>query len=139
MDPVVDGEAFFMVTGLNGRPWLWPEKQYEAHAEGRGSEIAPTEANLLFDHLTFAFAVKLEIDKQGRVLIPEKNLREYGIEKEITLASVRDHLEVWERAAWLSWRKELEQKRAEIIAGANQNRTKRLETEGPESLLSRLR
>ena len=72
MDPVVDGEAFFMVTGLNGRPWLWPEKKYEAHAENRGSEIAPTEANLEFDHLTFAFAVKLEIDKQGKIRLSRK-------------------------------------------------------------------
>src|SRR5688572_14475512 len=116
LDPELDGTAFYAVTGTNGKLWLWPEKQYEQHALGRGSQLAPDENDLMFDQLSFALAARVEWDKQGRMGIPEKVLRKTGLGREVTLAAVRDHLELWDRADWAAWEADLEKRRAEIVA-----------------------
>jgi MraZ protein len=123
LDPSVDGEAFYMVIGKNEKPWLWAEKQYEAHAQGRGSEFSPSDDELAFDHLMSALTVRLEWDKQGRVLIPERSMKdtkELQLGREVTLVGARDHLEIWSRQAWVIYRQDLERRRAEITARAKQ-------------------
>ena len=53
-----------------------------------------------FARYFFSGAAEVEIDKQGRILIPQ-NLREYaGIEKEVAIIGVSDRVEVWSEAAW---------------------------------------
>jgi MraZ protein len=34
------------------------------------------------------------------MVIPAKLLEEFGIGREVTVAGVYDHLEIWDRAAW---------------------------------------
>ena len=41
-----------------------------------------------------------ELDKQGRIVIPAVLLEECGIGREVTVAGVDDHLEIWDRAGW---------------------------------------
>ena len=43
MLPERDGEAMFLVFGTNRRPWLYPERQYEAMVARIQQELAPTE------------------------------------------------------------------------------------------------
>jgi len=53
-----------------------------------------------FARYFFSGAAEVEIDKQGRILIPQ-NLREYaGIEKEVMIIGVSDRVEVWSEEAW---------------------------------------
>lgn len=120
IDPEIDGQAFYAVTGINGRLWLWPEKHYETLAAGRESQMVPDEDSLAFDQLSFAMASRLEWDKQGRVLLSEKLLRKGGLSREVTIAAARNHLEVWNRADWNAREEELERRRAEIAARVKQ-------------------
>ena len=42
----------------------------------------------------------MELDKQGRILIPA-NLREYAdLEKEVTIIGVGNRIEIWNRERW---------------------------------------
>jgi MraZ protein len=59
----------------------------------------------------FTGAVEAELDKQGRVMLPPSLLEHAGLSREVVVAGVRDHLEIWDRDAW---RKEL----AEVKGGA---------------------
>ncbi|MCC6240960.1 MAG: division/cell wall cluster transcriptional repressor MraZ, partial [Phycisphaerales bacterium] len=85
-------------------------------------ELAPTEDALAFDQMHFAMASRLEWDKQGRVLIPEKTLKRTELGKEITLIGVRDHLELWNRNDWDAHREALLARSAEIALKAKQVR-----------------
>ena len=45
-------------------------------------------------------AIEAEIDKQGRILVPA-NLREWaGLDKDVVLAGMIGHIEVWDKAKW---------------------------------------
>jgi MraZ protein len=48
----------------------------------------------------FAYAARCELDKQGRVLLPQ-NLREYaGLDKNVTVVGCNNHAEFWDSDAW---------------------------------------
>lgn len=120
IDPVEDGNAFFIVTGTNKRLWMYPDKYYENMVLGLQSDIVPEEELLEFDQMHFGLASRAELDRQGRVLIPERTLRKAGLSKDITLVGVRDHIEVWSRNEWNARVEELCQRRSEIALRAKQ-------------------
>ena len=59
----------------------------------------------------YSGAVEAELDRQGRVMIPGALLEYAKLGREVVVAGVHDHLEIWDRAAW---RTEL----AEVEGGA---------------------
>lgn len=107
MNPDRDGEAFFLVVGVNRKPWLYPERFYESLVAAEPTEMMPALERLQRDQLLFGLASRLDMDKQGRVLVPEKMMRRAALAKEVCLVGVRDHLEIWNRPEWESWRDEL--------------------------------
>lgn len=53
-----------------------------------------------FTRLFFSGATKVEIDKQGRINIPQ-NLREYaGLLKDCTVIGVSSRIEIWDSKVW---------------------------------------
>ena len=48
----------------------------------------------------FAAASAAELDKQGRVLVPPALYRHAKLGREVVVAGVHDHLEIWDRGAW---------------------------------------
>ena len=115
LDPERDGEAFFLVTGRDGRLWLYPERHYEQLVSRDPSELTPSEDTLAFDRLMLGLASRVEWDKQGRVLLPDKALKRAGIGKEVTLVGARDHLELWNRSDWEVEREQLEPRRRDLV------------------------
>jgi MraZ protein len=67
-------------------------------------------------------ASRLEWDKQGRVLMPEKTLRRTNVGKDVTLIGVRDHLELWNRGDWEPHFEQLLARGAEVALKAKQAR-----------------
>jgi MraZ protein len=122
IDPERDGEAFFLVVGVNRVPWLYPEWYYENLVSRDPGDVTPDEQKLAFDQMNFAMASRLEWDKQGRVLIPDKTLRRTGTGKEVTLIGVRDHLELWNRSDWEARRESLLARSSEIAGLAKRAR-----------------
>ena len=54
----------------------------------------------------FSGAAEAELDKQGRIMIPAPLLRYAGLERDVVVAGVDDHVEIWDRE---TWRRELDQ------------------------------
>ena len=122
LSPEEHGEAFFLIMGINRVPWLYPDKYYEHLVSQVQPEMIPGEDALAFDQLNFAMASRLEWDKQGRILIPEKTLRRTGLAKDVTLIGMRDHLELFNRADWEVRREQLLARTSEIALRAKQAR-----------------
>ena len=54
-------------------------------------------------------AVFQELDRQGRVTIPARHLAYAGITREVSIIGVKDHVEIWDRAAWAECLSRLEE------------------------------
>ena len=63
----------------------------------------------------FAATAEAELDKQGRVTLPAGLLAKAELGREVIVAGVGDHLEVWDRDAWRDQLEEVEG-RAEVVA-----------------------
>lgn len=54
-------------------------------------------------HQMFAGAIEVDLDDQGRFVIPE-NLRNFaGIKDELVFVGAGDHFEIWDKDEWLSY------------------------------------
>lgn len=122
MNPERDGDAFFLVLGLNRKPWLYPERYYEQMVFQEQADITPGQERLDFDHVNFALASRHELDSQGRLVIPEKMLRRSELAREVTLIGARDHLEIWNRADWEVRREALLARSVEVANRAKEAR-----------------
>src|SRR5438270_3570781 len=56
----------------------------------------------------FAGAARADRDKQGRMVLPVGLLEDAGIQRELTVAGVYDHIEIWDRATWRTHLHEVE-------------------------------
>ena len=122
LEPERDGEAFFLVTGRDGKLWLYPERYYEQLVSRDPSELTPSEDVLAYDRMNLGLASRVEWDKQGRVLLPDRALKRAGIGKDVTLVGVRDHLELWNRSEWEAERDALEARRPDVVEKIRQAR-----------------
>ena len=79
---------------------VYPMAEWKAMAESRAS-LPPTRSSVRrANRFTFSGAYDLELDKQGRVLVPS-GLREYGeIKTEVVVIGVHNYLEIWARESW---------------------------------------
>ncbi len=86
----------------------WDEKSAELVASKTSEELRD------FERRIYPSASEVELDAQGRMSIPAK-LRAYArLEGDVTVAGVRDHFEIWDRATWQAY-----QERLETEAGIN--------------------
>ncbi|GCF08292.1 division/cell wall cluster transcriptional repressor MraZ [Dictyobacter arantiisoli] len=81
------------------------------HWEQRSNElVAGMSSDDLrdFERRIYPSASEIELDAQGRMIIPAK-LRAYAnLTSEVTVAGVRDHVEIWDRATWQSYQEKLD-------------------------------
>jgi MraZ protein len=67
-----------------------------------------------FTRLMLAGAVDVEVDKQGRILIPDY-LKEYaGLAKNVVIAGLYNRLEIWDEKKWSEYKKKAEKNSDEI-------------------------
>jgi len=62
----------------------------------------------LFQRFFFSGAAEAELDKQGRVMVPNALMESANLQREVVVAGVYDHLEIWDRTAWRDHLKEVE-------------------------------
>jgi MraZ protein len=96
----------FVARGIDPCLLVYPPEGWNQLVEGRMAGLDPfsREARQMSRYL-FAGASEAELDKQGRIMLPGPLLEHAALQREIVVAGVRDHLELWAPDAW---RKELD-------------------------------
>lgn len=93
------GEKFILTLGLDGCLFAYPLSEWETFVEGLKKLPGTKEARQLQRHF-MAGAADVEVDKQGRFLIPPR-LREFaGLEKDVVLVGVLSKIELWSKEKW---------------------------------------
>ncbi len=95
-----NGSGFYLTPGVNRIINLYPDKYYQRIALAVAPRKVAPDESLVFDRINYALAGRVELDRQGRVLLPERAIRRAGLKEQVTLIGVRDHLEVWDRQQW---------------------------------------
>jgi MraZ protein len=108
------GDKVVVTRGLDQCLFVYTMKAWERLAEKLGT-LPIGEANTRsFTRLMLAGAVDVEVDSQGRVLLPEY-LKVYAhLDRDVTVAGVFDRLEIWDTAAWNTYKATAESQSGEI-------------------------
>ena len=91
------GEEFILTKGLDGCLSIYPMDAWEAF-ETKLRALPLTNKNArTFTRFFVAGATNCELDRQGRILVPQ-TLREFaGLEKEVVLTGNLDRIEIWSK------------------------------------------
>ena len=94
------GEEFILTKGLDGSLSIYPMDAWEAF-ETKLRALPLTNKNArTFTRFFVAGATNCELDRQGRILVPQ-TLREFaGLEKEVVLTGNLDRIEIWSKEKW---------------------------------------
>lgn len=91
------GDTFVVTKGLDGCLFVYDNEEWKLFEEKlRALPITNKEARQ-FVRFFLAGAAEVEVDKQGRILIPNV-LREFaGLAKDVALVGVGSRIEIWSR------------------------------------------
>ena len=94
------GAGVVVSRGMDGCLYAYASSDWEQLAERiRALDPLSRESRMMRRHF-FSGAVSAELDKQGRMVLPTGLLESAGITREVTVAGVYDHIEIWDRAKW---------------------------------------
>ncbi len=94
------GEKFIVTKGLDSCLFAYSPDEWTS-LENKLRALPFTDKDVrTFIRFFFSGAAECEVDKQGRILIPQ-NLREYaGLEKDIAIIGVSSRVELWNKNTW---------------------------------------
>ena len=62
----------------------------------------------LFSRFLYGGAAEVEVDRQGRILVPAFLRDAVGVTDDAVVVGLRDHIELWEPATWDGYRRALD-------------------------------
>jgi MraZ protein len=95
-----DPETLFVTPGPDQCLWLYTQAGLEQLAAKLDQAPATDAEARVFRRLYFAQTEAVDIDRTGRILIPERLVQFAGLRHEVVLIGVRDHLELWDAQRW---------------------------------------
>ena len=93
-------EELGLTKGIDKCLYIYPMSEWERFMT-KLSALPSSDMNArAFVRHFYANAVECEVDRQGRLTIPQE-LRDYaGIDKELVTIGILDKIEIWSRAEW---------------------------------------
>lgn len=109
------GKGAVVTRGLDSCLFLYPKAAWRSLAS-KLSKLPISKASArAFGRLMLAGAMAVDIDKQGRMLIPDYLRRYAGLKKMVIVAGLYSRLEIWDKVLWEKYKKGTE-KAGSVIA-----------------------
>ena len=107
---------FRVLLGAGAVVSRWLDACLAVHTQAGWDELAAkvaalpitSEASRRFQRFVFANAAEVELDRQGRVLVPAYLRDHIGLANEAVVVGSRDHAEIWAPDRWDAYRKALD-------------------------------
>ena len=94
------GEEFVISKGMDGCLFVYANEDWKAFEQKLTSLPLINKEARQFARFFLAGAAQVEVDKQGRILLPA-NLREFaGLDKDVVLVGVGSSIEIWSKEKW---------------------------------------
>ncbi|EUJ32068.1 cell division protein MraZ [Listeria floridensis FSL S10-1187] len=94
------GEQFVITRGLDKCLFAYPNSEWDK-LEGKLQTLPLTKKDARsFTRFFFSGASECELDKQGRINIPQNLLSYAGLEKESVIIGVSNRIEIWSKFEW---------------------------------------
>ena len=110
------GNKVVVTKGVENCLVVYPEKEWEIMSQKLSSlPISQGEARSFTRHL-LASATEVDLDKLGRILIPDYLKAYAGLEKNAVVCGLSNRLEIWDTAKWEKYSQGAEKGVEEIVS-----------------------
>lgn len=92
------GESFILTRGLDKCLSLYSSKEW-ALLEEKVKEL-PMAQSRQIQYFLFGNAYSVELDAQGRIVIPAKLKNYAGLQKEVVVVGISTRAEIWDADLW---------------------------------------
>lgn len=94
------GENFVVTRGLDGCLFGYPQDEWEKLEEKLNEMPLAKKDARLFVRFFYSAATECELDKQGRINIPQSLRRHANLEKSCVIVGVSNRIEIWDETRW---------------------------------------
>lgn len=123
----------YLLPGPDGQLELYTQEGYAEEKRVRtvSDRLRPAARRLARSF--FGRARRVELDRQGRIVIPAPLRQERGLDGPVSVVGMGDYLEVWNTDAWLTEQSVIDQEHAELLEGLADIRALDAANHGAES------
>ncbi len=97
-----------VTRGLDNCLFLYTKKEWEKLAEKLATLPISQANSRAFSRLMLAGAMDVELDKQGRVILPEYLRQFASVKKTVIIAGLYNRLEIWDEENWEKYKSQTE-------------------------------
>ena len=110
------GVKVIVTKGVENCLVVYTEKEWEVTSQKLGNlPISQAEARSFARHL-LASAMEVELDKLGRILLPDYLKKYSGLEKNVVICGLSNRLEIWDENKWENYSRNAEKGVEEIVS-----------------------
>lgn len=108
---------WYMTRGYDGSIFIFPKEEWDK-IRSQASGHASLDAHAIdVRRMMFGSVAEAQLDRQGRLSIPT-HLREYaGLDKDVALVGVGEHLELWSLDRWRAFQQAREDEYKAMASG----------------------
>ena len=94
-------EGIVVTAGMDGCLAAYSPEGWQNLVSGQLASLHPlSKEGRRMQRFFFSSASEGALDKQGRVMLPAPLVKHAKLGRDVVVAGVNDHLEIWDRAAW---------------------------------------
>ncbi|HSL63438.1 MAG TPA: division/cell wall cluster transcriptional repressor MraZ [Gaiellaceae bacterium] len=94
-------DGIVVTRGMDGCLYAYTQEAWDDLVATRLAALDPlSQDDRRIQRHFFAGAIEAELDRQGRVGLPAALVQHAGLGREVVVAGVNDHVEIWDREAW---------------------------------------
>ena len=94
------GDEFVVTKGLDNCLFVYPNDEWQKFEEKLQTLPLTNKNARQFTRFFLAGAASVEVDKQGRILLPSVLRECAGMAKDVVLVGVASRIEIWSRDRW---------------------------------------
>jgi MraZ protein len=94
-------DGIVVTRGMDGCLFAYTRADWDTLVQSRLATLDPlSQEGRRMQRFFFSGAAVSDLDKQGRVGLPAALLTHAKLSRDVVVAGVHDHLEIWDRDAW---------------------------------------
>ncbi len=103
------GKRVVIAPGIEQSLFVFTPDQWKSTID-RLAQGSLQEENRSFSRYLIGGASEIDVDANGRILIPEVLKKKLGIKDRVAIVGLYTRVELWEESAWKIYKKEVEKK-----------------------------
>jgi MraZ protein len=96
-----------LTRGIDACLYVYPMETWEQKARELDAAIIDPRQRRLIERRFFGMALEVELDSQGRIVIPARFRQYAGLDSEAMVIGTRDRFEIWSTSGWQTYTDEM--------------------------------